>query len=480
MSFSEQALSATLTGLLPVGAGRARDGIGVAPREQGSLPQSVVPPRLIIALSGGLDSCVLLHAMHRVQHQFPAWKLAAIHVHHGLSPNADAWQVFCESTCSRLEIPLTVVRVHIERAAGASLENLAREKRYEAFSQALEAGDCLLMAHHLDDQAETFLLRTLRGAGPRGLAAMPVSRQLGKGSLLRPLLSFTRDDLEQWAREQQLDFINDESNASLQFDRNYCRHEVLPKLAARWPGYRESWLRSAHLSAEADGLLDELAELDCASVTTADPGTVRCGGFLPLSDARQRNLLRYWLREAGAGEPGWNLLTRMISEVLLAASDAQPELRWQSGESVLTLRRNGGMLHLLPQWPLPDLAEIHSWNPFEVLLLADNGSLHARPSGIGPARHGLRMIEGQQFTIRYRQGGEECQLTGRPRRALKKILQEAGLAPWLRARLPLVYVDDELVCIPGVGVSEKWCAGPGETAWEIVWTPPQHDLSTRR
>lgn len=478
MSFSVQALSANLAALLPVVAGPARDEALRGNREQGSLLQSLPPPKLIIAFSGGLDSCVLLHAMKHLQSQFPDWSLAAIHINHGLSPNADAWQAFCEKTCNELEIPLQVVRVHIERDAGASLENLARDRRYEAFSKTLEKCDCLLMAHHLDDQAETFLLRTLRGAGPRGLAAMPASRPLGKGVLLRPLLSFSRQALEQWAREQQLDFIDDESNANIQFDRNYCRHEVLPRLAARWPGYRESWLRSAQLSAEADGLLDELAELDFASISTADFHVVRCVGFQPLSEARQRNLLRYWLREAGAGEPGWNLLTRMISEVLAATSDAQPELHWQAEEGAVILRRHGGMLHLLPLCPVPDIAGIYAWNPLDVLPLPDNGTLQAVTSSHGPGRHGLRIVDGQQFTIRYRQGGEECQLAGRPRRALKKVLQEAGMAPWVRARLPLVYADDTLVCIPGIGVCEGWLAQSAEPAWEIVWTPPQLDLST--
>lgn len=476
MSFSAQALSANLAALLPEGASPAHDGSLAIDREQGSLPQAL--PRLVIALSGGLDSCVLLHGMHRVQHLFPAWTLAAIHINHGLSPNADAWQAFCEKTCDQLKLPLQTVRVHIDCKAGTSLESVARQKRYEAFSAHLEPGDCLLMAHHLDDQAETFLLRTLRGAGPRGLAAIPVNRPLGRATLIRPLLSFTREELELWAAEQQVDNIEDESNASLQFDRNYCRHEVMPLIAARWPGYRESWLRSAQLCGEADGLLEELGELDLADIGTADPAVIRCAELLLLSESRQRNLLRYWLQETGAPDPGWNLLTRVVSEVLGAATDAQPRLSWQSPLGAVEVRRHGGMLHLLQQSSLPDIAEVHAWSPPDKIFLPGNGSIQAVPCRNGLGGNGLRLGNGQQFAIRYRQGGEECRLVGRPRRALKKILQEAGMAPWMRRRLPLIHAGDELVCIPGVGVCEGWQATPEEPAWEIVWTPSQSELST--
>lgn len=478
MSFSEQALATQLTSLIPVGACLQASTRREPLREQGSLLQSVGAPKLVIALSGGLDSCVLLHAMHRVRHLFPAWTLAAIHINHGLSPNADAWQGFCEKTCGQLKIPLQAVRVHIDRDAEASLESVARQKRYEAFSAHLEPGDCLLLAHHLDDQAETFLLRTLRGAGPRGLAAMPVSRPLGNATLIRPLLPFTREELERWAVEQQVDNIEDESNASTRFDRNYCRREVLPRIAARWPGYRESWLRSAQLCGEADGLLEDLAELDLANVVTADIAVIRCDGLRQLPEPRQRNLLRYWLNEAGAPDPGWNLLTRLVSEVLNATDDAQPRLSWQSEQGAAEVRRHGGMLYFLQQYALPDITEIHAWSPPGQIFLADNGSVQAVLSCHGPGRHGLRIVEGQQFTIRYRQGGEECRLVGRPRRTLKKILQEAGMAPWMRRRLPLIHAGDELVCIPGVGVCEGWQALPEEPAWEVVWTPSQSELST--
>ncbi|MDP1932537.1 MAG: tRNA lysidine(34) synthetase TilS [Gammaproteobacteria bacterium] len=446
MPFSEQSLATQLVGLLPAGSGAGR---------------------LLIAFSGGLDSCVLLHAMQRLRNHFPESEIVAIHVNHGLSHNADVWQAFCENTCAQLGISLHVERVQIERGSGASLENVARERRYSVFSDYLQAGDSLLMAHHLDDQSETFLLRTLRGAGPRGLSAMPARRVLGKGVLIRPLLMFGREELEDWARKQQLEWIDDESNASTVFDRNYVRHEVLPRIAERWPGYRESWMRSAQLCTEADALLEELAAQDYTHVRSPDPTVISCTGMAGLSEVRQRNLLRYWLGIVGISEPGWNILTRMVSEVLAASVDAQPQLSWQTGRGAVVVRRHASMLYLQQEWPVLESRGDFSWNPPEVLQLVDNGSVH-----IEPCRHGLRIGDGQRFVLRYRRGGEECRLAGRRMRPLKKILHDSGMAPWLRERLPLVYVDDVLVCIPGVGVCEGWQAHADEPAWQVIWTPP--------
>jgi tRNA(Ile)-lysidine synthase len=469
MTFTEQSLSVQLAGI-----------------PQGS--------RLVVAFSGGLDSSVLLWSLSRLlqQNNPSAFGLAAIHVNHGLSPNAATWQQFCADTCARLGIELRVEQVHISRQSGASLENLARQQRYAAFIRCLQPGDCLVMGHHLDDQAETFLLRTLRGSGPRGLAAMPVTRTLGRGAslrpflspLLRPLLGVTRQALEHFARAQQLQWIEDESNDSTAFDRNFCRHELLPVISQRWPAYRENWRRSAELCAEAEALLQELAAQDYALIATQDETVIAAAALGRLSPARQRNLLRYWLQRLRVADPGWNTLQQIVTELLPAPVDAQPEVSWEdrwedrcedrcedsreSGTVRRVLRRYRDRLYLLQAAPRLNSNECYNWSPPALLALPGNGVLRVSP-GLGS---GLRQLQqGTVLQIRYRQGGESCRLAGRRTRALKKVLQDAAVAPWLRERLPLLYAGDELVCVPGVGICEGWQAQVGEPSWEVIWSP---------
>ncbi len=434
------------------------------------------PPgsKFVVAYSGGLDSCVLLHAMHRVltisaaaYGGAPVYSLRAIHVNHGLSPNAMQWQHLCEQTCQHLGVALHCESVAIDPDT-PNLENLARDKRYGVFERELEAEDCLLMAHHLDDQAETFLLRSLRGAGPRGLSSMPLQRPLGKAMLFRPLLTTPRDQLEAYAEREGLAWVDDESNQSEQFDRNFLRHKVLPEIASRWPSYRESWQRSAQLSAEADVLLDELAAIDYEQVKALVPTIIDASKLHSLSPARQRNTLRYWLSMAGAPEPGWNVLTHIVNELIPAGAGSQPEIRWQTDSVRVVLRRYRQNLYL--QKVLAGLAVVEpvAWEPQKVLHLPSNGLVYA----IVEKGDGLRVEDATPLNLRYRIGGESCKLHGRRTRPLKKILQDADIAPWLRDRLPLVYLGDELVCVPGVGICDGWRARGKEQGWQVIWVPP--------
>ncbi len=429
----------------------------------------------VVAYSGGLDSSVLLHVMHRVRSltaasnpDAPPVSLRAIHINHGLSVHANHWQRHCERTCAQLGISLSVERVTIDLTSGSSLENLARQQRYAAFERLLEAGECLVMAHHLDDTAETFLLRSLRGAGPRGLAAIPRQRPLGLATLMRPLLGHTRAQLMDYAEKAQLDWCDDESNENRQFDRNYCRHEVLPAIEARWPAFRESWKRSALLCAEADILLDDLAALDYEGVKTPVVSVIDAVNLCTLQPHRQRNLLRYWLSRAGAPEPGWHVLTQIVEELLPASAGAQAEIRWRGGAVTVVLRRFRRNLYLKQEMlPLSDARPI-SWCVRDPVHLPRNGLLYGIATGGG----GLRVSEQTPLTLRYRQGGERCRLHARRMRLLKKILQDAAIEPWLRDRIPLVYSGDTLVCIPGIGICEGWQAGAEEAGWNIVWVPP--------
>ncbi len=465
-----------------------------------NLPQMIaaqLPPRggLVVGLSGGMDSVVLLHALRTCL--ATERMLRAIHIHHGLQAAADEWEQFCRELCRQWRIPLEVIRVSVAKSA-AGLENRARIARYDAFARHLRRGEVLLLAHHLDDQLETVLLRLSRGAGPRGLSGIPSRRRLGEGALIRPLLHCAKAALRDYAEARGLRWMEDPSNLDTRFDRNFCRSQVLPLIAQRWPDYRQSWQRSRVLLAESGELLDDLARLDllhCAAEgDAADRGTaarfgtvtdyreeesapseVRVGTEMrreaaplilridrlrDLSPARRRNVLRHWLALFGA-VADWRKIH--------ALADNLPARETEAGGAVdfpgLRLRRYQGRLHLLPELTPLDAQTRIPWHPAREpeLALSGNGLLRAIPTdGAG--------LADKRYEIRYRRGGETCRLGNRPRKTLKKILNEAGIPPWLRERLPLLFTDGELAAIPGVGTAAKYAANPG---YHIEWHDPE-------
>lgn len=392
-------------------------------------------PTWYIAFSGGLDSTVLLHLLadHARNHASPP--LRAIHVHHGLQPAADAWPAHCQTVCDSLGIELQVI--HVQVPPGASLEQAARAARYAAFRQLLGPDDVLFTGQHRDDQAETLLFRLLRGAGLRGLAAMPGQRGLGQGNLARPLLGRSRQQLHDYAQAHQLAWIEDPSNADTRFARNYLRGEVFPHLQQRWPQASQNLARAAEHLGEALGLLDELAQGDLAlaqeGAPLAWPGldSLDLAALVALSPARQRNALQYWLSRRtrlpdSRHWAGW-------ADLRDAAADAQPVWRLADGQ---LLRSHGRIWWLSGDWlRLPGAGA--AWPaPSEPLRLPGNGSV--RLLGAAPAT-GLR--------IAYRQGGEVLDIPGRGRRELKRLLNELQVPHFLRPRLPLLYHGERLLAL---------------------------------
>ena len=416
-------------------------------------------PAWYIAFSGGLDSSVLLHLLASLAKHQTLPSLHAIHVHHGLQVVADAWPSHCQSVCDSLGVPLRVIRVQVQ--PGASLERAARDARYQAFGGVLGAGEVLVTGQHRDDQAETLLFRLLRGAGVRGLAAMPAYRPLARGCLVRPLLDVSRAELEAYAAEHQLRWIEDPSNADPRFSRNYLRHQVFPALTQRWPQAVSSLARSGEQLGEAQGLLDELAQIDLQAAGGTSPFTwlplpsLVLGPLQALSDARQRNALRHWLAPLtrlpdSDHWAGWNSLRD-------AKGDAQPLWRLADGE----LHRCGERIWWLPStysefsdapfsWPLPQ-------NPLE---LPGNGRVWCE--GTPP--------EGP-LEIRYRQGGEVMEVPGRGRRDLKRLLNESGLPGFMRGRLPLLYQGGRLLAVPAL--TGLWASSPDN--WQLHWVPQSCD-----
>lgn len=280
--------------------------------------------RLCVGLSGGCDSITLLHLLAQLNQ---AGRLSAIHVHHGLSPNADQWAAFCSSFCAEIGVPLWVDRVSVNPRSGLGLEAAARDARYAAFARI--PADCLLLAQHRGDQAETLLFNLLRGSGVVGAAGIPVERRFHHLRILRPLLDVSRAELEAYARAEGLRWVDDESNRDLAFSRNYLRHQTLAQLSERFPGAEKAFAQAAGHFGEAVELLDELAVEDWGRVAEGD--AARLVGLRELSLSRLKNLLRYRLRVLGWRTPVATRLNEFARQILAAGPDRHPSLALPEG-----------------------------------------------------------------------------------------------------------------------------------------------------
>ncbi|HTS21789.1 MAG TPA: tRNA lysidine(34) synthetase TilS [Casimicrobiaceae bacterium] len=412
--------------------------------------------RLAIALSGGIDSMVLLDAACAVAAD-RGIELAAIHVHHGISPNSDRWAAFCAGECAARGVPLAVERLELRRERGSSLEAQARKLRYERLRRS--DADLIALAHHADDQAETLLLQLLRGAGPQGLAAM-APFAAGRPAFLRPLLGLSRDALVAYARLRGISWIEDESNADRRYARNFIRHEIAPLLRQRFPGYPAPLLRAASHQAEAAGLADDLATLDARGAI--DSGGLARARLAELAPARARNLLRWYLRGKGLRSPSEARLADMLRQLLAAADDARIRIELDGAE----IGRHRGRIAVHAP-TVGSCLRIWSGEP-EVAL---PGGMLAFEAASGTGIAAAKMVR-KSVTLRSRAGGERIRLAAnRPTRAVKKLLQEAGMPQWEREALPLVWAGDELVAVPGIGVALAFQAAPGEASWRIEWRP---------
>ena len=409
--------------------------------------------RLVAGLSGGVDSVVLLDVLRRLSKKL-RFELAAVHVNHQINPAAGRWAAFCRAMCRQHGIAFTVVRVTVPR--GNSLEAAARNARYRAFA-ALPA-DYVALAHNLDDQAETVVLQMLRGAGVKGLSAMPVVRN----SILRPLLEIPRSEIEAYARRHKLEWIEDASNTDLAFDRNYLRHEVMPVIARRYPAYRKTLLRASRNLAEAAGLLDELAAAD-AQLTAVG---LKVTGLRRLSTPRAKNVLRHFLAAHGVTMPNAARLDEYVRQ-LLSPRAARATVELGDHE----LRRYADELRVVAKSLAPPRDFRQTWRGESRLRLPELGGTLVLKKGRG-AGISLDLLAARPVTVRLRQGGERIQPhSRRPRRSLKNLLQETRVPPWLRDRLPLLFCGDELAWVAGIGVGCQFRARPGEASVQPLWLP---------
>ena len=404
---------------------------------------------LVLALSGGADSVVLLDILAQLRAGLH-FHLSALYINHQISPNAALWGGFCAGLCARLDVPFEAVAVDIGSRAGESLEALARAARYRVFSE--QPADFVVLAQHLDDQAETLLLQLLRGAGAKGLSAMP---ELG-GRILRPLLDVPRRTIVDYAVLHGLKWVEDESNADIAFDRNYLRHEVLPLLARRFPAYRETFSRASRHLAECALLLDDLARLDHAAAVVE--GRLRVDALRKLSGPRARNLMRHYLAGAGVPMPSAGRLENMLQQLRGSRDDAQVRICLGG----VLVRRYRGDVYIEKKTLTPQSNLAVTWvSQKEIDLPGSGGRLlfeHVTGRGLSLAR-----LTAEPVTIRLRQGGEhlrpDCR---RPNRSLKNLLQEGGVPSWQRQSLPLLFSGETLVFVPGIGAACEYQAKEGE------------------
>jgi tRNA(Ile)-lysidine synthase len=433
--------------------------------DAGPGPGETASRRYCIACSGGLDSTVLLVAMARLSDRLAPGAVRALHVDHGLHVAAPAWAAQCAQRCAALDVPFEVLTVDARAGRGESPEARAREARYAALRAALAPGEILLTAHHADDQLETVLIQLLRGAGVAGLAAMPRLAEFGAGWHQRPLLPFLRASLLAWAGEHGVaDWIEDPANAEPRYARNHLRREVLPAIRAHWPAAAAAAARAARHCAEAAGLLDELGALDAAAC--AEGETLRVAAMGHLSAARRRNLVRWQCRALGLPVPDERRLATLLGQLFTAAGDTLPEVRWPG---VIALRHADRLWLMAPDRLPPPPGALEWPDPRQPLALgAGLGTLSLAPTEAGGLRQDL--LDGLSWQVGFRGGGERLRLPGRTgSRALKKLLQEAGVPPWLRSRMPLVEIDGRLAAVADLWVDETCWAPPGTPGWRLCW-----------
>ena len=408
--------------------------------------------RLCVGYSGGADSHCLLHALVELSQREALPPIIALHIHHGIHEDANAWSAHCAAVASDLGVEFHERIVSVDE--GASPEAQARDARYKEFESFLAAGDILLLGHHLDDQVETVLFRLIRGAGPSGLAGIPEQRSLGRGLIVRPLLALTRAQIEGYAVSRELLYVNDSSNEDTRYDRNFLRHEVLPLIESRWPGYRSGFARSAALS----------GELGASEIIGNFTEYTRFGGpYLPINVHDAKSLhrsLHGWLKELNAPLPEFVALEEFARQCMQARGDKLPKLkvagyclqRWRQG------------IHL---YPVDIDRNFDISSEVGCALSGAWGSMAWQVADMG-------LPAGVPIQVRAPRQGEAVSLGRRPRRSIAQWLQEAGVPPYLRGHYPIVQAGGEVIAIPDVGLASD-CSNLSLCKGGLVpvWTPPK-------
>ena len=396
-----------------------------------------------VALSGGVDSVVLLHVMHLLKQEMPKLKVSAIYVNHGLSKYANDWQAFCQNLCVELDIPFNTAQVTISPQTRTSLEAQAREARYKALDELSAPQSVILLGQHLNDQIETFLLRLKRGSGLKGLGAMQAMRELQSGRICyRPLLNITRSDIEHFATAFNIAHITDDSNTDERFDRNFLRARVVPELAMRFKGFEQCAGRSIELLQQQQALLDEYTQIDL-SQSLNDQQALCISQIIHYSDVRITNVVRAWLSLFTQVMPSQKQLSQIINQAINAQADAKIQIDLVDGQ----VRRHQGYLYFVTQKNIVNDDELITHE-----LTLNDGRVLTKQSGVGiRAPHA-----NEQVSVRFNYNSARIKPLKKPgSNSVKHWFKDAKVAPWLRSQVPLIFYNDELVQVVGYFISEK-------------------------
>lgn len=417
--------------------------------------------RFYIAYSGGVDSHVLLHCCSSIAQLKD--KITAVYVHHGLQSEAEAWAEHCEKTAKELGVEFLTLRVDAKAGPGESPEEAARNARYAALKSLLNVGDALLLAQHREDQLETVLLQLFRGSGLRGLSGMPERQVFGSGVMLRPLLNTPKQAICDYAAAHQLSWVEDPSNQSNDYDRNFLRNAVVPLLKQRWQAIDKTVARSAKHCADAQVLVEEVADELFSAVFNPADQALCISRLMEHLHHPQQLIIRHWLRHLGLKMPAQAFVERILSEVVAAAGQRDPVLSGQG----YSIRRYRDKLHCLVnlsgtdlqlskgRQAVPEALENLVWPNGQASIKIDHERiLFCMPSSKGILREQWQKAK---VEIRFRRGGEKICLPGRQgHHSLKNLFQEAGIPPWERDAIPLVYLDDMLAAVSDLWISAQF------------------------
>ncbi len=422
--------------------------------------------KIVIAYSGGVDSHVLLHSLALARHAWtPFPDLQAVHIHHGLNTEADQWQNHCQRVCSELSVCYESVQVRVDQEPGVSLEAEARRSRYQALAPFIDKNTVLVTAQHQDDQAETLLLQLIRGSGIDGLSAMPKSSAFSQGWQCRPLLAVSKQEIIAYAKENGLQWVEDSSNHDRKHARNYLRHEVMPLLSKRWPSVHKTLSRSAQHCADSAALIERLIQPLYDKAFDAQHKTLSIQALEALPSQERNAVLRFFIQSLGFLQPSTQKLAEIQRQLLQARDDANPTVQWSCCE----MRRYRDRLYLMSCLVQHDVSQRIDWE-------LTQKSINIEPLGQLILQQGedtgldSNKLKGQKLSIRFRQGGEKIKLAGREgHHDLKKLFQECGVAPWLRDRLPLIYVGEVLAMAVGIGINADFFVS--KNGLKIQWQP---------
>lgn len=425
---------------------------------------------IYIAYSGGIDSQVLLHLCATQMHLHS--KIVAVYVNHGLQTAADAWAEHCRIQAQQLGVQFRCIKVDAKPDKGESPEAAARNARYQALQALLQKGDLILLAQHREDQMETVLLQLFRGAGVQGLAAMPDSVRFGLGTMIRPLLNVAKADIQAYARERDLQWVEDPSNFSHDFDRNYLRNAIVPLLKQRWPSLDKTISRSAQHCSETVTLLDDWGHKALLQIINLENNSLALDKLADFSDVQSNWLLRLWLQSFGLNPPSQALLHSIKKQLIQARVDANPSIAIQDR----VLKKYRQHLFCLHPGHLVKLPKESKWPSEQSVLSLPNGYTLSRveaSSGISQ-----KIWHTSEITLKARSGGEKLKLPGRDgQHCLKKLYQEAGIPPWNRDALPLLYLNDRLAAVPGLWVAD-WAFNPRSPSecYQLTWQAPRNHV----